>query len=162
MAMDKNIAALLNTNAYTVGVQFQHSLGKDFSEYTYVTDLPREESLIGSMVLVPTKIRPGSQYNVEKQDSTMLLEAGVRMSIAIVTRVDSEVVIEPDDNIEYAWVISKLDTSNYWTTKLRNKEIIALVQEAYTKNLRRSFAQQVLGTLGDETQQRIKTLLGDK
>lgn len=170
MSLDKNIAALLNEKAYTVGVQFQHSLGREFSEYTYVTDLPlmrddghgisEGEIALGRMALVPTKIRPGSKYDVDKNDSTMLLEAGVRMSVAVITRIDSEVVIQPDDDIEYSWVISTIDTDNYWNTKTRNAEIVALVQDAYTKNLRRSFAQQVLGSLSDETSARINLLLG--
>jgi hypothetical protein len=183
MARDKNIAALLNEKAYTVGVQFQHSLGKEFAEYTFVTDLPVarishtsekvDDALvitptmhpgiaIGGLVLVPTKMRKGSQYDNEKVDSTMLLEAGIRMSVAVITRVDQEVVIQPDDNTEYSWVISSLAVDNYWLTKQRNAEVVALVQEAYTKNLRRTFAQQILSGLSDETASRIKLLLSSQ
>ena len=162
MALDKNIAALLNENAFTVAVQFQHSLGKEFSEYSYVTDLPRNSLALGDMVLVPTKIRSGTKYDTDKVDSTMLLEPGVRMSIAIITRIDEEVVIEPDDNTEYNWVITKVDVSNYAATKKRNAEIIGLVQEAYTKNLRRTFAQQILGGLAGDTADRVRLLIGSK
>lgn len=166
MALDKNIAALLNEKAYTVGVQFQHCLGKQFDEYTYVTDMSKHtddaigDIVLGGMVLVPTKIRTGSKYDTDKVDSTMLLESGVRMSVAVITRIDDEVVIQPDDDIEYAWVIETISTDNYFLTKKRNAEIISLVQDAYTKNLRRSFAQQILGGLSDDTAKRINLLLG--
>lgn len=176
MAIDKNIAALLNEKARTIRVQFQHSLGDAQPTYTYVTDLPIATQLangdeagaapvwsaglcIGSKVLVPTTIRTGSKYDVEASNSHMLLEAGIRMSVAVVVGIDDCVAIQPEDSVAYSWVICEIDVSNYFATKQRNKELTDLVQEAYAKNLRKSFAQQILGGLNDDAKNRVKMLL---
>jgi hypothetical protein len=176
MALDKNLAALLNENARTVQVQFQHALGETFQAYTYVTDLPispvtaeggqTKGLVIGSKVLVPTKIAkadtPASRYNPPYNTdptSTMLLEPGVRISVAIITGIDECVKIEPEDDKTYGWVIGELDVSNYFKTKERNETIIALVQEQYTQNLRRSFANTILAGLGDDARGKVQMLL---
>ena len=179
MAVDKNVAALLNEKARTIHVQFQHSLGEGFQAYTYVTDLPiavrladsgeadatalwSEGIKVGSKVLVPTDIRANSKYSGEDASSAMLLEPGVRMSVAIVTAIDDCVAIQPEDSVAYKWVICEIDVSNYFTTKDRNKQLTDLVQDAYAKSLRRSFASTVLAGLDSDAQSRVQLLLGGK
>jgi hypothetical protein len=147
MAVDKNVAALLNEKARTIQVQFQYLRGKKFQAYTYVTDLPiavrladsgeadspalwSEGLKVGSKVLVPTGIRTNNKYVGDEPGSVMLLEPGVRMSVAIVTGIDDCVAIQPEDYIAYKWVICEIDVSNYFATKQRNKELTDLVQDA--------------------------------
>ena len=172
MALDKNLAALLNENARTIQVQFQHSLGEACQQYTYVTDLPisvvtgeggqTAGLVIGSKVLVPTKIKAGGRYDNADPNSHMLLALGVCMSVAVVTGIDDCVKIQPDEDISYSWVICRIDTSNYFETIKRNDAIVALVQESYTQNLRKTFAQKILAELPANTAESVKLLLGGK
>jgi hypothetical protein len=152
MKIDKNVAALLNKQAYTVEVQYQHSKGSG-SAYRYVTDIP--SVAVGDFVLVPT--RAMAEY--AGTDCDRQIEPGVRLSVARVVAVHESVLTEIDDPIEYSWVISVLDVSNYFATKKRNEELMAIIKESYVNNIRASFSQQIFAGLTDEGKARLLTLL---
>ena len=130
--MDKNIAALLRDDARTVGVNFSTHLAAEngspaspYSEYTYVSHL---QLAVGDIVVVKAK---------------------GRVALATVSRVDDSVDIEPNADMRYAWVIAKVDVSEHAANMARNAEIERAVSEAYRDNMRRSFAQQILGGVED-------------
>ena len=173
---EKNIAALLDSKAYTIQVVYQHdSTGN--STYTYICNLP--EISTGDYVVVPTRIR-AVQLKTEKYSSReeamenaamaqrlrdeakemQAVLAGQRLTIARVTSVDEHVDIEPDDALEYSWVIAKVDLTAYTALLARNKQITDAVQGAYQRNIRRSFAERVLGELAGEDKDNLLKLLG--
>ena len=103
--------------------------------YTYVTDLPLQ---VGDLVVVP---------------------AGSDIKLVSVIAVDDELKIEPNDAKKFSWVIAKVDCTAWKTNMARNKEIEDAVADAYRNNLRRSFAQQILSGVSDETRERIQLLV---
>lgn len=172
---EKNIAALLDSMAFTIHVAYQH--GSDTETYTYVCNLP--EISAGDFVVVPTKVRNTTKYRVsDEQDMegyvmkgnakiSAELYAGAerllqnqRLTIAKVVSIDETVELQPDDAIEYAWVIQKVDLSVYQALLTRNKQITDAVQEAYKRNIRKSFAERVLGELPDADKSSLLKLLG--
>jgi hypothetical protein len=165
---EKNIAAMLDTMAFTIGGVYQHSSGETAD--TYVCNLP--EISTGDFVVVPTKLRVDKNAQMYampcderitpqlRKDAARMIESGSRLSIARVVRIDQNVDIEPNDEIEYSWVISKVDLTKYSDLIERNKQITDAVQDAYKRNLRKSFAERVLGELPQEDQQNLLKLLG--
>lgn len=172
--MDKNIAAFLDTNAFTVAVRYQH--GNDDS-YTYVSNDPTLK--VGDWVTVPTKnrdyagtpatarkpvMRPvqGRMMNIDDiintdANTTWIMED--RISVAQIVAIDEGVDIEPDSAIEYKWVIQKLDLAPYFALLDRNKQLQVTVADAYKRNLRKSFAERILGELDDAPRLKLASLL---
>lgn len=164
---EKNIAALLDKAAYTIRVQYQHSDGEQ--TYTYICNLP--DISTGDFVVVPTTLKE-SAYKPEKvyysrdelvtaqlaKDARRILK-GQRLSIARVVDIDEHVDIQPDDSIEYKWVVSKVDLSAYDALLARNKDITDAVQTAYQRNIRKSFAERILGELPDDDKAKLLQLL---
>jgi hypothetical protein len=174
---EKNIAALLDSKAYTIHVQYQHDAATA-SNYTYICNLP--ELSTGDFVVVPTRIRNvaiksekysddygdaagnariSAQLQVDSVNFKSML-AGQRLSIARVQLIDTHVDIAPDDAIEYSWVIAKVDLAAYSALLNRNKQITDAVQGAYQRNIRKSFAERVLGELAPEDKDNLIKLLG--
>ena len=174
--MDKNIAALLDTNAVTIQVTYQFSQSGD---YTYICNIPGVQ--VGDYVVVPTTQK--AEYNqvptarkpnyrgtkAPTVDSFMetindpedaMLTMTDRLSIAVVSSVDKSVEIEPDDSIAYKWVIAKLDLQGYADTLARNKKILTACASAYKKNIRKSFAERILGEMEGEEKDSLLKLLG--
>ncbi len=154
MAIERNIAALLREDAKTIRVRFyesqydkvrreNNSIANDTMEtftsqkvYSYVTDLELE---LGNMVVV---------------------EAAGQFKVALVVEVDDSVKVEPGHEYQLRWVVCRIDTTAYEQNMKRNKEIEELVQQAYQKNLRRSFAQQILAGVDDTARDNLQKLLG--
>jgi hypothetical protein len=164
---EKNIAALLDKAAYTVQVRYQHSDSEHL--YTYICNLP--ELTTGDFVVVPTTVKE-SAYKPEKtflpqeefvtaqlaKDARRILK-GQRLSIACVVAIDEHVDIQPDDVTEYKWVVSKVDLAVYDALLARNKQIIDAVQTAYQRNIRKSFADRILGELPETDKTKLLKLL---
>lgn len=153
MAHEINIAALLREDTRTIAVAFPKGTAyadepltaelildmEEFDKryYSYVTDLPLE---VGDAVLV---------------------EAAGSIKVALVCKVDDTVKIDPGLQHELRWVVQKLDFSHHQENLRKNAEIKGLVSQAYQRNLRRSFAQQLLaGMDGSEEKEKLVTLLG--
>lgn len=156
--MEKNIAALMRQDTRTVHVSFdardaeptayekvllsqystfgQKAKAPDTKQYTYVTEL---HLAVGDFVVVP---------------------AAGRLQVAYVRQVDDQVAIEPNSDIKFGWVISKIDMTAALACEARNKQIEEAVAEAYKANLRRGFAQQVMAGLDDTSKERIAALIG--
>jgi hypothetical protein len=173
--MEKNIPALLDKAARSIHVQYQHA---DTPSYTYISNI---EGLVeGDYVVVPTSVRdkivsgnagsvrvfePG-EYGTEGLISTRLRQeaermlTGQRLTIGRVVKIDEIVDIEPNDTIEYKWVIAKVDLSAYSSLMDRNKEIADAVRDAYKQNLRKSFSERILGELSEDSRNSLLRLIG--
>jgi preprotein translocase subunit YajC len=138
--MDKNIAALLREDAVTVRVQFQQTVAEQkqgFTQqsYQYVTNLKLQE---GDKVVV---------------------DGGGKMKLAEVVEVHETVEIKPNEDIQYKWILLKVDLSEALANAQRNKQIEDTVSDAYRANLRRSFAQQILSGVDDSQRDALTLLL---
>lgn len=135
--MDRNIAALLRADAFSLRVRFQNGT----TLYTYISSFPCKP---GDMVVVPVAGR----------------EEAPHIRIAEVMEVDPEVVVEPNADIRYSWVIDVLDLERYNENIKRNAEIELTLANAYRSNLRKSFADQLLATVDDASRAALTKLLG--
>lgn len=147
--------------------------------YDYITNIPGIQP--GDFVVVPTTPERGYQdvkriavptelqelISATDADSAVIDMAGQtyefadRLSVARVLRVHKDVTAEPNSDIKYKWVISRVDLLHYAKTMLRNAKLEATIQEAYKKSMRRSFADRILAELGADEQGEIKKLLGN-
>lgn len=132
-SMERNLPALLRSDAKTVQVKLPGT-GK---LYTYVTHLPMK---CGDYVVIDTESQ---------------------IKIAMVVAVDDEAKIEPGSDIEYKWVIAVVDMAAYEANQKRNADIQAEAATIIRGNLRRSFAQQVLGAASDGQREKLLVLTGN-
>lgn len=156
--MDKNIAALLNEEAFTIKVRFVDpsftqedqqrkpaslNLGMTSAdamlqgrlsqrEYTYVaTD---RFIVVGDFVVVPTRDL---------------------FHVAYVSSVDEDLDIEPNETVEYKWVVSKLDLEDYKSRMEKVRDIKKTLSVAYKQNTRKQFASLLISSLDEETRVRL-------
>lgn len=149
------------------------------SGYDYITNIPGIQP--GDFVIVPTTPERGYQdvkrVAVPTELQELISATGAdnavcdmegqtyefadRLSVARVIRVHKDVTAEPNSDIKYKWVISRVDLLHYAKTMLRNAKLEATIQEAYKKSMRRSFADRILAELGADEQGEIKKLLGN-
>ena len=158
--MDKNIAAFLDKNAYTVSVAFTPAHTKSRKKYTYVCNIPDVQ--VGDWVVVDAPDFEGDNQLVMPEinvnvDSFMVIKGIPKM--VLVTAVDKDVSIEPNSDIAHGWVISKLDMTAYRETIKRNSQITTLVADAYKVSMRRSFADQILGCMEADGKDKLLALL---
>ena len=149
--MDKNIAALLREDTYTINVHFindrfpgdQTILGKDYAltekTYTYISSIP----------------------NLQKDDLVAVYAVGIP-KIVVVDSVSSEVDIRPNDTKEYSYVIAKIDFTSYLEDMKTNKEITTTVGKAYKSNLRKNFATMLLAEMDTESREKLLTVISKK
>ena len=169
--MDKNIAAFLDTKAYTISATFQreNDSGTAQKEYVYVTNTPGIK--VGDWVVVPTSV--GSQNIVFPTDLASVedvmnatatsLKTHVhrgQLQVVRVTGVDTAVEIAPNDSKLYAWVVSKVDLLAYSQLVDRNSQIAAETTKAYRKSMQRSFADRILGDMDQADKDGLMKLLG--
>jgi len=179
--MDKNIAALLDTSAVTIRVNYLPSSSTD---YTYICNIAGVE--VGDYVVVPVAFKaaqPMPRPWVPKQDSPTyrpvssasmerskdLMEAvqpasaaptlETTFKVVLVVGVDKSVELEPNDDICYKWVVSKLDLTDYAATMQRNSQILAACAAAYKRNMRKSFAERILGDMDSEDRDQLLKLI---
>lgn len=180
MAVDKNLPALLDEKAYTIRVKFQHmaegaqvaapprKVSTDQSPsmfmdeptplancHTYITNIPG--ILPGMLVVVPVAAQDPRDWT---KDSLGEIFPN-RANVAIVVGVDTEVMIEPDSEIKYAWVAAVVDLTDYNKTIERNRELDKKYATAYKHNARRQFASHILAQLPSEERESIQKLLGN-
>ena len=177
--MDKNLVAFLDEQAYTIDVQFT-STGKP---YKYVTNIPAIK--LGDFVIIPVgefelaSIAAAENarraraivhnevldtFGVEV-DPTLVpspIFSSNNVKIAQVVGVHDGVKIEPNESIQYAWVIGKVDFTYFSELCKRNSELQRLTEDAYKRNLRKSFAERIMGELGSEEVEKIKALVAPR
>jgi hypothetical protein len=151
--MEKNIAALMRPDAYTLRVSpsipvtgltkarapvsAPRSLPHGNKEYTYVSDFP--------------DIIPGDYVVVDMSDELRVVE---------VVAVDKEVLIEPGSDLAYKWVVARVDMARHLANTSRNDRIANAVAAAGRTSMRRMFANQVLAGLEDEARSELLALTG--
>lgn len=142
--MDKNLAAFLREDAYTIKVKFQKDSQDQYhdNEYTYVTNIHGIQ--FGDFVVVP--------YKSKNSNAT-------RLSVAIVCEVHNDVDIEPNADIQYSWVTSRIDMQASLKLAEENETIAKTLAKAYRSNARRSFAQSVLESADEATKLLINNML---
>jgi hypothetical protein len=155
MAHEINIAALLREDTKTIQVAFPKGVAYPDTEMTENTLVDIEEYDRKYYAYV-------TDFDVKGGDC-VLVEAAGAIKVAIVCNVDDTVKIDPGLQYELRWVIQKLDFSHYRANIAKNAEIKELVQQAYQRNLRKSFRQQLLAGLdGSDEHAALTALLGSK
>jgi hypothetical protein len=148
---DKNLAAYLDADAFTVKVNFQSAHSS--KEYRYVSN---DASLkVGDIVVVPV------QRNNSNANAFIAATWGVgsEMAIATVVVIDKELDIAADD-LELRWIAAKVDLVPAAELLMRNALMTSLVAKAYRKNIRSSFAANILDRLDGDDAGSLKKLLG--
>lgn len=168
--MDKNIAAFLDTTAYTISVVFSPKLG--VRSYTYICNIPNVKP--GDWVVVDApdfeesdslafKGPPSKKPAMQPDELLAFMNAPATFrgvpKLVLVARVDDNVAIEPDSDKEYGWVVSALDMTAYRETVARNKQINGLVADAYKAAMRKSFAERILGDMPEDSKATLLALL---
>lgn len=131
--MDKNIAALLRNDTFTVEVK--HGSNKS---YTYVSNI-----------------------FLERDDLVVVEQLDGGYALGVVTAVDKDLLISPNSDREYAWVVSKVDLTAHKVNRANNKTIEDTMADAHRQHLRRGFAASVLAALPDEQRQALAGVLGE-
>lgn len=137
--MDKNIAALLRADAKTVGVKFQaqdDGVTANRKTYTYVTDIQFEEG-----------------------DRAVVM-VGEVLKVVEVVRVDADLEIEPNSDVQYKWIVCKVDRAGFDANLEKNREIERTLAVAYRNNMRHSYTAQILAGVDDAQRQQLTALLG--
>lgn len=132
--MDKNIAAILRDDTYTVDVNMP-----DGKNLTYVTNLPVK---VGDLVVLPTN---SGQYAVRP-----------------VAAVHDELRIEPNSEIEYKWIVQVLDLTEYNTNLEKNALIEKTMSSTYQKTARAAFRQSALACASDEDRVKLEAILSSQ
>lgn len=174
--MDKNLAAFLDPTAYTVEVEYFSSASKNLAEvrhYLFVTNIPGLK--VGDLVVVnsrtstrATPIRREIDSTIRDMDDILIpdVEEVTRffgsMDVVKIVDVHASVDIEPNDPKTYSWVVQKVDMTAWTATQERNACLVSLAQEAYKRNLRKSYAERILGDLSDEERSKLQALLPSK
>lgn len=130
--MDKNIAAFLREGTYTVGVAFP----KVNTVYMYVCNIPGVQ--VDDYVVVP---------------------ANGGFAVAQVVQVSDELEIIPNEEIQYKWIVSRVDLQPWRDLMLGNETLERTLARGYQANLRRSFAQTLMATLPEDTQKQLQGIL---
>jgi len=151
--MDKNIAAMLDQSAYTINVRYQHD-ESDGKPLTYVTNIQGIQA--GDIVLVPTANRQPKAW----LEGAMAGLHPLRATVAVVVSVDEDVMIEPNSDIKYHWVASKLDLTTYRQLMDRNAQVEQVIGASYKANVRRAFANEMLNCLPAEARMSIESSMG--
>lgn len=158
--MDKNLVAFLDPTAYTIEVKFARS-GKN---YMYVANESHGTIVPGALVIVPVgNMDNGNARMVDirelvgeqSYDDTAFLE----FKIVEVVGVHTAVEIAPDSPTTYKWIVGKVDLGPWLELTKRNDELRVLAEDAYKRNLRKSFAERVLGELDSATAGKMQALL---
>jgi hypothetical protein len=132
--MDKNIAAILRDDAKTIQVGFElHHDVTTGKIYTYISHL---NLVVGDFVVVPVG---GSDWKVGR-----------------VLSVDDDLLIEPNADLRYAWVVDRVDVQAHKDNALRNKEIEQHLAASYRVSARQAYAMQFLGNASPEVLALVK------
>lgn len=161
--MEKNIAALLREDTKTVHVSYELGLAEfedldDFEGPSTFTAKPAGAKSL-PMRAGERRLYTYVTHLDVKAGDTVAVEASGQLNLATVIRVDEQTEIEPNSTIAYKWVIDKVDMVAFEENAKRNAEIERTVGAAYRQNLRRSFAQAVLGNLPEGEREGLTKLL---
>lgn len=150
-----NAAALIREDTFTIKVRFlSYNDWKEdaptydpdvldisrlsVKEYTYVCTFPVQPE---QFVIVPARGVP---------------------TLAVVSKVDPGMTLEPNATKKYGWVIATVDVQGFYDNLKKNEKINQLLQKAYVTNARAQFRNAILGGLGETERLAITDMLGGK
>lgn len=119
--MDKNIAAILREDTKTCSICFELDSDTLGRAYTYITHL---DVSVGDIVVVPVA---SSGWKVGK-----------------VISIDDDLLIEPNGENKFKWIICKVDMDAYRANQERNREIEQMLAASYRVSARQAYAAQFL------------------
>ena len=141
---EKNLAAFLRDDTFTVGIRYIQDnrnpafqqpltlLGADTTfdlsnkVYTYICDIP----------------------NIKEGDLVVVYAVGIPKT-AIVVRVDETVLIQPNDPVEYKWVVSRINMDDYLENLKKNNEVLQIVRNNYRKNVKASLREMIYNSMDE-------------
>lgn len=122
--MEKNIAAIVREDTFTVGVVFGDFNSK---EYTYISTFP-----------------------VKKLDR-VIVNTTDGFKLVRVSRVDDFLNIPPNSDLEYKFLAGKFDVEAYDDLCKQNSMIEVAMSKQYKKNIRAAYREKVLENLDPES-----------
>lgn len=134
MNQERNIAAMVRDDTYTVKVKYSNQSDTNRTLYSYVATFPLE---VGDEVVV-SSIKG--------------------LSIAYVAKVDDFLDIEPGSEMKYEYVLQKLDREAIDALIAKNKAIEEIVADQYKQRAKQGFRAMVTSGLTYEGQEKLKAL----
>lgn len=132
---EKNAAAFMRENTRTVQVKFTGAGATD-KEYTYVTNL-----------------------NV-KEDDYVVVPARDTFTLAKVSKVDDDLMLEPKSGVKYSWIVAVVDMASYERLLEENAQIEEVIRKSYQHNARSAFRNMLLEAVPEDQRQKLKLLTG--
>ena len=136
--MDKNIVAFLRDDVRSISVKFfadNHAGDLVSRNYTYLTIDPDIKA--GDVVVVMTGATPKA---------------------VLVVDVHDDLAIEPNEIVEYKFIVGKVDMAAYDGLIESNNSLKKLLAEGYRSNLRKQFKTAFLDTLPDDLRTAVKEI----
>jgi hypothetical protein len=155
--MDKNIATFLREDTKTVGVNFiQESFEKNKDGYS-------AKSLLGDgeYRLSQKEYTYVTDLDLEPGDLVVVFAQGVP-KVVLVASVHEELAIQPNEDIEYKWIVCKIDMEAYKKNLFMNGEITRTVGSSYKKNIRRQFQAMLMTEIDSDSKDKLLSLIGHK
>lgn len=161
MSLDKNIAAIMRPDARTVQVVFpdrDESLSPNVKRPAAIEQaLERAYNDAGRVHLsMPKAVTPPPLKvftyvtNLDLQvDEMVVAVLNGRFRVGCVAAVDKQVEISPSDNIQYLWIVAKVDFSDYEQNMALNKTLEDQLATARKRSVQHTFRQQVLDQMED-------------
>jgi hypothetical protein len=147
--MDKNIAAIIRENTFTIEVLFY----KDTKYY---------EDSRGNVHLDPLGDKAYHYVTMDKtikvDDHVVVLVAGVPKVVKVVT-IHDDLMIKPNETKEVKWVVCKVDMEAYNSLMKENDEITRLITKSYRKSTRHQLQALMLADAGDEERAKLLAIL---
>jgi hypothetical protein len=149
-AINKNIAAVLDAEAFLVPVQFKAAS----AVYHYVY---RKHSRITGKLL--PQLMNSSKVIVRTVNGLQVAEV-VAPEITGVLSAANCGAVEPDAEFKYQWIAGVIDTSEYDALVEHNKKVESVTRELVTNSARESFRNAVLAGLSNEGRQLLLETVG--
>lgn len=161
--MDKNIIALVRDDTKTVHVKFF----PDKFDKSYL-----DQMLTGTESMVPADFKESDLKNCKAYTYVTTLDlvpgdlcivlVGGTPKVVEVQQVDEDLQIPPNHDVAFKWITAKVDTSHAKQITAENTELAETLRGAYQQNMRRSFRDQLLGSVDDATKAKLLALTTSK
>ena len=152
--MEKNIAAMMREDVRLISVMFEQKqalMDNEFQGY--------QPPSMGRGIASAKAYDYLTNLDVKVGDTVVVVVAQTKLVTGYVVAVGELGDIPADKPSKFKWVVQKVDLTAYTANEELNANIEQTVAEAYRTNLRRSFAQQILGSCNEETQAKLQHLL---
>jgi hypothetical protein len=147
--MDKNIAAIIRENTFTIEVLF-------YRDSKYYDNDVREKGLdiLGDKAYTYVTM----DKTIKLDDHVVVLVAGVPKVVKVVG-IHDDLMIRPNEQKEFRWVVCKVDMDAYSLLMKENDEITRLITKSYRKNTRGQLQALMLADAGEEERAKLLAIL---